>query len=332
MLWIPERNAFLRTSGTPSAPPCPVCRSPSLRGPDLPRDRLARALEEFVEEPLPAGVALRDYAMRACAACTLEFAEPMAPADDAFYAWLDRRPWYYVAQRWEWNIVEARIAQHGGAPAVLEFGAGDAKFLRRLRDATGARVVAIERSSAAVAAVRAGGIEAYTAEEAAGSLANRGFDFVIGFHTLEHVADPLALALEMVRFAGAGGQVLVSVPYSPMYFESRWFDPLNHPPHHLTRWNARSLAALAGQCGRHARLRMPAPLGRLARARYALAIGRLGPHWSRRRGWRLLPLLHPLQFMAELGRQGRRDRVGGRAAADVVLVELLPISRAAAPR
>jgi len=206
---------------------------------------------------------------------------------------------------------------------VLEIGAGDARFLQRLQRSAGASVVAIERSAATVANLRATGVEAYTPEDAVSALADRRFDFVLAFHCLEHVPDPLALIKSMCVHAGSGGRVLFSVPYSPMYFEDRWFDPLNHPPHHLSRWNASSLSRLIERCGGRARLQLPAARSALVRARCALAIQCLGPHWARRREWRWLPLRQPLRFVAELIRQLRREIVNGRPAADEVLVEVL---------
>lgn len=304
------------------APACPVCAAPSAHARILTAPFLAGTLAEFVGVPPPSAVGLRDYTLRRCPRCTLEFADPMAPADDAFYAWLDREARYYVDDRWEWKRVEDRIRAAGiASPTVLEIGAGDGRFLRRLQASAGAQGVAIERSPSAVATLRERGVEAYTPSEAAEALTGRQFDFVLAFHCLEHIPDPVGLLATMRDHAGPRGRVLFSVPYSPMYFEGGWFDPLNHPPHHLTRWNARALAGLAQRCGETARFEMPAAYSTVRRARYALAIEQLGPHWARRRAWRWLPLAHPVGFMRELARQARRERVAGRAAADVVLVE-----------
>jgi len=313
----------LPDSGATSDPQCPVCGSAAQRERTLTARFLAAALQEFVERPVPTDVALHDYTMYCCTACTLRFADPPAPAGDAFYEWLDRESKYYVAHRWEWDCIEEFVRAHPGPAAVLEIGAGDARFLRRLQSAAGARTVAIERSGAAASALRAKGVEAYAEDEAGAALAGRRFDYVLAFHCVEHVVDPVGLVASMLQRAGPDGRVLFSVPYSPMYFESRWFDPLNYPPHHLTRWNRNSLERLCSRVGARARLLLPPAYPLLARARHALAIRCLGPHWSRRRRlWKVLPLLHPLKFAGELVRQTRRERVNGRVAADVVLVEL----------
>lgn len=306
---------------------CPVCGGEGRTVRTLSRDLIARSLAEFVERELPSQIALPGYVLRMCADCTLEFADPLQPAPGAFYEWLDRERDYYVRSRWEWDRVEALIAErHARQPvqAVLEFGGGDGRFLERVRRCTGARVVTVERSEAFVANLNRQGIEACTDDGAVRALAGQAFDFVLAFHYLEHVPDPVGLARQMCALAGSDGRVLCSVPYSPMCHESLWHDPLNHPPHHLTRWNARSMAALGAAVGRKCALSMPEALPIVARARYALVPRYLGPHWKRhRRRARLLPLLHPVRFLREVVAQALRDRVGGRAAADVMLVELL---------
>ena len=298
-----------------------MCGVASHRGEALSASFIAAALAAFVEVPPPPALGLRQYTMCRCPQCALEFAEPLAPAGEPFYAWLDENLKYYDQRRWEWDRVEAQVAGHRPSASVLEIGAGDGRFLRRLRDA-GARTVAIERPGAATAALRAQGIESFAQDEAAIALAGRRFDFVLAFHCLEHVADPVALLESMRHWAGPAGRVLFSVPFSPMFFERRWFDPLNHPPHHLTRWNARALARLAERCGTTARLQLPAALPLLTRARHSLAIQHFGAHWKRHPAWRWLPLRQPLRFAVELLAQLARERVDGRVAADVVLVEV----------
>lgn len=309
---------------------CPVCGATSAVGRELAPAYLRQALADFVGEPVPDSVPIEPYSMHRCVGCELEFAEPMAPAKDAFYGWLDRHGTYYIKERWEWTEVTSLIAataQKAEPLSILEIGAGDAYFLGEMRRRFGARTVAIERSQAAVQALRARGVEAYAQDDVASALAGQHFDFVLAFHCLEHVPNPLAFARSMRAFAGPHGRVLFSVPYSPMYFEHAWFDPLNHPPHHLTRWNRQALEALAAHSGARARLTLPLPYVALNRARYTLAVHYLGRRWYLRpRRWRVLPLLHPLHFLAEWRRQHQRERINGRAAADVVLVELLTSS------
>ena len=75
------------------------------------------------------------------------------------------------------------------------------------------------------------------------------FDVVTSFHCLEHVDHPVEFVRSLAALTRPGGRIFLSTPYSPMSFEAHWFDVMNHPPHHLTRWNLaayRQLSALLG--------------------------------------------------------------------------------------
>lgn len=306
--------------------PCPVCSGAAICYTSLSSQFLHSALERFIRVPLPQDLTIPSYEMRRCNVCALEFAHPPAPATDAFYNWLDQRGDYYIKKRWEWDQVSDLVQgqeKSGKISSILEIGAGDAYFLNKLRAFTGARVVAIERSPQAVSALREKGTEAYVQNADPHPLAGQVFDFALSFHCLEHVTDPVAFLRDLCSWAGSKGRVLFSVPYSPMYFESLWFDPLNHPPHHMSRWNKRSLSKLAECVGGRVHLRMPKAYSVIARTRYSLAIHYLGAHWHGHRLAKFIPLLHPIHFLTELFHQLRREQVNAQAAADVVLVEII---------
>lgn len=305
--------------------PCPVCAAATVGYQNLSAEFIKRSLAGFYGVPVPDNVSIDAYEMRRCSECTLEFAHPPIPAADAFYNWMDRGGGYYIKERWEWDQVSKIIDEQqrsSRVDSVIEIGAGDAYFLRKIQDVTGARIVAIERSEQAASAVRKKGTEAYAEDIAPHPIDGQTFDFVLSFHCLEHVVDPVKFLKELCRWAGTKGRILFSVPYSPMYFEGLWFDPLNHPPHHLSRWNQRSLSKLAECVGGRAHFMMPKAYSVFLRARYALAIHYLGPHWYGRRLAKILPLLHPIRFGLEVLHQQKRDLVNGQPAADVVLVEV----------
>lgn len=303
-----------------------MCRSPSRLVRELPGDFVGTALADYTESPVPSDVQIADYTLLRCTQCELEFSDPPEPAADAFYEWLDRVQEYYPGERWEWGEVARQVSEHvrrHGQCRVLELGAGAGFFLNQLKTEYGAQATAIERSEDAAAKLRAQGIECLTPQQAASALTHRTFDFVVAFHCLEHVADPLSMIVDMNRWAGPDGRIFVSVPYSPMFYESQWFDPLNHPPHHMTRWNQHALAALARQIKGEAQLYMPPALSLTARARMALCIVYQGPRWYlHRRRALLVPLQHPLRYLRELFVQARRDKVNAQAASDVVLAEI----------
>src|SRR5205085_9798046 len=75
------------------------------------------------------------------------------------------------------------------------------------------------------------------------------YDLVCAFHVIEHVADPLGFALDLVRCVRPGGHLCVAVPgrCSPITDIPNFV--LNAPPHHLSWWNETSLRALADHLG-----------------------------------------------------------------------------------
>lgn len=304
---------------------CPVCAGQSTVTKQLPAQYLSKALADFVEADETKDVDWKGYELCECQRCSLQFSMPMEPAADDLYRWLDLNGDYYTDERWEWGVVEGMVAKAAadGPVSVLEFGAGAGFLLQRLKRVGATRVVAVERSDMAVERLQAEDIEAVRADQAESYLTGSEFDFVFSFHCLEHVADPLAFMLQKRRFAGPNGRLLVSVPYSPMHFETRMFDPLNHPPHHMTRWNAEALNGLAINMNEAIVLHSPKAFGLVRRVRHAVACETLGPKlhkYTRLRRW--LAVMRPVAVVVEIWRQLRRDRIAGRVAGDVVLAEL----------
>ena len=177
-----------------------------------------------------------------CGSCGLEWFDPASPGGPAFYAELmGAMP--YNADRWEFGVARAEIRPDDD---VLDLGCGEGAFLRSLGNRSG-RTVGVDLNAPAVDALRSIGIEAHVG--GFGDLSDRAvglFDVVSAFHLLEHVADPLAV----VRAAGhrlkPEGRMIVSVPNRERSLKNER-EPLDCPPHHVTRWSADQLNALALQ-------------------------------------------------------------------------------------
>jgi hypothetical protein len=137
------------------------------------------------------------------------------------------------------------------------------------------------------------------------------------------VGDPLSFLAALARCARPGGSVIVSVPNRLRSYRDP-FEPLDCPPHHLTRWTADPLARLGARCG----LKLaefafePATEGtprvlveRKAQAwlarRSALFEGRVA-RWALRHAMRVVV---PQPLARELSRRGALDRMGIRGQA-----------------
>jgi SAM-dependent methyltransferase len=152
------------------------------------------------------------------------------------------------------------------------------------------------------------------------------FSVITLFHVLEHVADPLGAIKILKRSLSPGGILAVSVPYSPMSFESDWRDPLNRPPHHLSRWNERSLKALATSAGMSAEILVQPARSTLVRVLSTIQLklslppiyGGTSLERKARMVWRLIS--HPVEAVTIAYHQRLRNRETSGAKGDTVML------------
>lgn len=218
---------------------CPVCDAASILSCELTPEQIRRTLQHYFGQRLPDNVAVETYSMRRCNSCGLVFADPMKPGDSAFYAWITSQRDYYPKHRWEWDRAKTLIGAHEtqSQPSVVDVGCGGGDFMAFLSNAAGVNIVGLDTTTSSVDACRRKGLTAHCADidQFAAERPSEQFDYCVTFHCIEHVDDPLGFMRGIKRLLAKGGKIVVSAPYSPMSFEEMWFDPLNHPPHHLTR-------------------------------------------------------------------------------------------------
>lgn len=306
-------------------PLCPICGAASRLRYALPSRKVRNALEQYYDETLPDVVAIPDTSLYRCKFCTLEFAHPAIPGSHAFYEFLVAQPTYYSSDRWEWGVVRDLMRQATEPVALVDIGCGDGQFIEMLRELPHVRAVGLDTTASSIAKCRERKLTAYeeTISEHRQRNADQRYDVVTAFHCLEHVADPSQFVEEMLALLAPGGRLLMSTPYSPMSFETIWFDPMNHPPHHMTRWNAQSYRALAQVYKLSVTFRMPRALSCSDRVALAFNLSATGPaHLQPNRAVMRRALRTPVKLCAEAFRQLSRERVNSAVAADVVLAEL----------
>lgn len=304
---------------------CPVCgghaaQKEFISGPQI----LEQVKASMPDLPSP-DLMIGDYSLMECEGCSLVFADPMEPGDNHFYGWICSSHIYYPSSRWEWGPLVERILTIDQAK-ILDVGCGSGLFLETIRR-FGINGLGVDPTKESVAACRAKGIEAQqlSIQEMVESPLGQ-FSVVTLFHVLEHVADPLGAIKILKRSLSSSGILAVSVPYSPMSFETDWRDPLNRPPHHLTRWNERSLKALANAAGMSAEILVQPARSMLARVISTLQLKLSLPPidgssaWERkgRLSWRLIS--HPVDAVTIAYHQMQRDRETGGAKGDAVML------------
>jgi SAM-dependent methyltransferase len=309
--------------------PSPLSQLPPQKIRDLPREFLRAQLADYFHAPPPDNIVETDYSLWRCAETGLEFCEPPLPGNAAFYEWVSGFASYYPGFRWEYGQVAAllRAEKTVAAPdfKVLDVGCGKGDFLRSLDFLPAQKKFALDLNEPAIRACREQGFPACcgTVETAiaAGFLKPGEFPVVTSFHCLEHVSQPVEFVRELLRAAAPGGKLFLSTPYSPMSFERDWFDVLNHPPHHMARWNLGAYRKLAEVLG--VKLRHFAPRNRpLKQTVQTFRLKTYGPNVSVPRATLLKDLcLRAPQFISDwraLCRRARTHEIGG---GDLVLVE-----------
>lgn len=271
----------------------------------LPAPVLHDALAKHVGQFPPEGVVKCAYNIYRDGSTGLEFADPMEPGDTNFYKWLGAFPWYYPTTRWEFrNVGELAtvLATERGSASIVDVGCGSGAFLGGLQNVNGLQALGIEPSTSACKICESLGIETYnglTTDFLRTPDQRRRFDVVSSFHTLEHVPDPVSFVRELVELAKGDGVVCISTPLSPMYFESVWFDVLNHPPHHLTRWSLSAYRALATELGLSIRFEFPPAESWARQLWFTVSLVAFGPASKASRSARLLSVAgHPLRTLS----------------------------------
>lgn len=301
-------------------PLCPICGADSDVLRDLSADSIQSGLIDYYG-PTMKPVETLDYRILRCRSCTLEFADPMEPGTAGFYEELGQQAEYYPKDRWEWDRVISEITSRD-VQTILEIGCGSGSFMQKLQAVPGCSITGIDINPRGIDECRAKGLQAFceTAEE---HLQRTGtqYDCTVAFHCLEHVSSPLAFAKTCLSLTKANGIMCFSTPFSPMSFEDYWYDPLNNPPHHMTRWNSLSYNVLAQNLGLQCQLASPNAGSALRRAAMSVALYKYrSPVHLTKAAISKSVLLHPAMFVRNFFRQIQRERLDGRAAGDVVLV------------
>jgi 2-polyprenyl-3-methyl-5-hydroxy-6-metoxy-1,4-benzoquinol methylase len=302
---------------------CPVCGSAAEIVREMPAAFIREQLGLFYHDNIP-HLDIVDYRLHRCKTCTLEYCDPMLPGSSNFYEWVIHQPNYYPPFRWEWGVcLDFFKSASTTKPSIFEVGCGNGDFLRFLKRHNKPAVgVDTSESAVRVAKVRELDAHAVTIDEyiLQHPQQKAGFDYVVSFHCLEHVDDPLDFVKSMQSMLNTNGQLLISTPFSPMCYESMWFDPLNHPPHHMTRWNFDAYRALASQINMQVEFYFPQAESVLQRTLRALSFKLNGFQlFLSKKQVYLYVLRNPRLFLKEFKNQQLRATYSGNPAADVVL-------------
>lgn len=293
-------------------------------------NELIQALTHYFNNSFPTDVHIDDYKIAQCNNCGIEFSVPMVPGCDDFYKWITSQKGYYPTERWEFYEVQNIINQAASinTVSVLDVGCGSGDFLKRLKGNSGLELLGLDTTKKSVDACIAKGVDAYCCDIQTFKLKNptKQFDYVVSFHCVEHVEHPKQFIIDMASVLRPSGTLLISAPLSPMSFETSWFDPLNHPPHHLTRFTSKSLLELAKSTNLNVNITSSPSKSSLKNTINTLKLLQYGPLKSIDKMSLFLLSLSDLDvFIREFTKQRKRFKTQGRLAGDTFLASFKKI-------
>ncbi len=195
-----------------------------------------------------------------CSLCDVEWFEPIAGGGKEFYAWIAHHD-LYPAHRWDFDFALRAI---GEPSTIVDVGAGSGTFALLCQQA-GHHVACVESSPAAREVLVARGLEVFDSLEGAVESVGRPH-VVTAFHVLEHVEDPCNFIKSLRDLSS--DKVIVSVPHKGRIRFVH--EPLDLPPHHLTRWSPQSLKTVMERSGLNPVELVSEPPARIDRAIYRL--------------------------------------------------------------
>lgn len=177
-----------------------------------------------------------------CVDCAIQFFKPDSVAGSPeIYMALEQRAEYYLPCKWEHEMALRDI---GDSRNGVEIGCGFGSFVERVRKEKGIPFYGCEQNPSAVRIACSNGVNVLL--EDSQNLAKRlpgAHDVVCSFQVLEHVDRPREVLQSFCDLVRPGGKLLLGLPNAASFLKHQ-YNPLDLPPHHMTRWRAEVLRRL----------------------------------------------------------------------------------------
>lgn len=231
---------------------CPLCETRGARELErIPYHRIWRALEAewqvtFSEDVIARHTPDAHTALRECVACGLQYFSPACTADADFYRELTTgSACRYSTEKWDFDVALGYVS---ASDRVLDIACGTGEFLGIL-GSRGCEAAGIDMNAAAIDAARAQGLAAQCISlgEYAKTHAGR-FDVAVALQVIEHVAEVQPFMRAALECLKPGGRLIVAVPNRLRRLPGT-LEPLDCPPHHVSRWSGAQMRRLADLLG-----------------------------------------------------------------------------------
>jgi SAM-dependent methyltransferase len=179
-----------------------------------------------------------------CQVCQLVYFSPRYVGGPQFYGRLAREPWYYEANRWEFDEALRRLSAKPGIRNLLEIGCGEGFFLEKVAGIY--EGLGVEINEAAAQVCRSKGLNVTTDKLETLAVS---FDVIVAFEVLEHIPEPRIFLQRVSDLLAPGGFLIIAVPNPAGYLTEFDHVLLNLPPHHATWWQKETFDYVAQQLG-----------------------------------------------------------------------------------
>lgn len=215
---------------------CPLCSSQRTRMVRIiPATQLIAQWDEIYQIDItPEFREVKEVELWRCRDCAVCFFAPQwLVGSPQMYEQLANRGGYYVEEKWEYN---AALQDLHGRRRALEIGCGSGEFIALAKERQGLLVEGLEQNPAAIDEAKKRGlsVRAVTVEDAARQFPG-SYDAICSFQVLEHVQKPREFLEACCALLQPGGLLALAVPNQDG-FVRHLGQPLDMPPHHMTRW------------------------------------------------------------------------------------------------
>ena len=181
-----------------------------------------------------------------CPFCTFKQFYPVIAGSSSFYHDITKSQ-YYIKEKWEFYraIKEIKKIQ---PKTVLDVGCGAGAFLIQLKKSLpGAVLYGFDHNKSVHSKLSQHNINYFPSLKAT----DLKFDVICSFQVVEHIADPFEWLGFLSNLLKPNGFIVLTVPDNagPVRFFPHSLTEL--PPHHLTRWNKKSISIFLEQRGFH---------------------------------------------------------------------------------
>jgi len=170
----------------------------------------------------------------------LQFYTPASMAGGGdLYAQLQRYPWYYIDEKWEFKVALRLLQSLPLGSRVLEIGVGQGAFLEKARGA-GLQVCGMELNPVGAQAAKEKGFTIVEKDMAALHTEDpTPWDAICAFQVLEHLPEPRLFLDQAIALLKPGGLLILSVPNAAVasQLDPERNDLLDQPPHHMSHWD-----------------------------------------------------------------------------------------------